>query len=423
MKVKAVNRSNKNFVGIILIIICLLGCEPKLLVVPDFPDPCEKRSDFSDIELFISKFKMLDLPDVYNYNAEDYIEMEEMFIEYIKNRNTFKEIHPSFRKKENPEGSFLSMDVEIIPDAAYETHYSCIDACFWVTSMGFMPAISNTTANIKITTAAQIRDSKGQMLKELKAEGLTSKSSNIYGYPGLSGEEEKARKIGELFEESYKKSFNLTSQYISEARAELVEKITPVDTEDLNDKQIVGEELDKQTGEGNVESEARVGLLDSIIPVNSKKIDSKKISGEELDRKIGKRNGKRDAEKYFNKGLWIFNGVGTACISFGSGIIVELANYYSSGEEEMAGGTPYYYSYCIGMGLLGIIQSYMKNPAPPDPSVFVGKSPEYIESYTNEYRKASKESQTGAFALSYIITHGVGIMSLFVYSESSTTSE
>ncbi|MBN1695774.1 hypothetical protein JW879_10330 [candidate division WOR-3 bacterium] len=419
MKVKAVNRSNKNFVGIILIIICLLGCEPKLLVVPDFPDPCEKRSDFSDIELFISKFKMLDLPDVYNYNAEDYIEMEEMFIEYIKSRNTFKEIHPSFLEKEKPKNSYLTMDVEIIPDLSFKTNSTLLDACIFGCTMGSIPGVSLTQLNTKVKTIVQIRDSKREKLKELKAEALTSDSSPLYDFAGLAGEEKKTRKMEELFEKSYGKSFNLISLYISEARTELIDTTISVDTVKLRDEQTPEEESDEKTGKTIRESEAHAELIDTITTDTSKSDDNKTYM-EELNRKLGKRNGRRDAEKDFNPALWIFNGAGTACVSLGAGMIVDLTNYYSSGEEisEM---TDYYFYSCLGMGLLGVIQSYLKNPPPPDPSVFVGKSPEYIESYTNEYRKASKESQTGAFALSYIITHGVSIMSLFIYSEASTT--
>jgi hypothetical protein len=421
MKVKAINRSNKDFIGVILIIICFLGCEPKLLVVPDFPDQCEEQSDFSDTELFISQFKVPDLPEVYDYYEKDFKYLEEMLIKYIKNRNAFKEIYPSFVKKETTGSSYLTMDVEIIPDASYETNYSCLDACVWGISMGFSPGISKTTVNIKITTIAQIRDSKGQILKEFSAEGLTSKSREIYGFPGFFRGEERARKIGELFEESYKKSFNFVSQYISEAHVELVGKITSVDTLTLSDKKIIAEELERKIEKRGEKSEAPTELVGRITPVDTANLIESKKYREELDREIGKRNGRKDAEKDFNPVPSIFTGVGTGCISLGSGLIIEATNYYSSGEEEMTGGTPYYYTYCIGMGLLGTLQSFLKETPSPAPAAFIGKSPEYIESYTNEYRKLFKERQTQTFGLSYIITHGVTVISLFIYSEASTT--
>lgn len=416
MKVKEGNHSNKNFIVIILIIICLFGCGPKLLVVPDFPDKCEKQSDFSDVELFISRFEVLDLPDVYNYKTEDFEELEVMFVEYIKNRNTFMEVYPSFIKRETTEGSYLEMDVEIIPNASYETNYSCLDACVWGVSIGCLPGASKTTANIKITTVAQIRDSKGQILKELKAEGLTSESSALYGFPGLPNMEGKFLKISELFGESYKKSFTLISQYISEEHNELVSKRTPVDTVNLNDKQLAGEKLDEKMENKNVESEELTELVEG-----TENLEGRQTAKERLDRKTGKMNGRKGAEKDFNMIPSVLFGVGSASVSFGSGMFVELKNYYSSGEEEMTGGTPYYYSCCIGMGLLGIVYSHFNNPPPPNPAAFIGKSPEYIESYANEYRKTSRGRQTAAFGLSYIITHGVGVMSLFLYSEMSTT--
>lgn len=420
MKIKVINHPNRNFIGIMLIITYLLGCEPKFILVPDLPDKCEEQSNFSNTELIISHFKVSDLPDVCNYKEEEFEELELMFVEYIKNRNTFKEIYPSFTKKETAEGSYLIMDVEIIPNASYEKHYSCLDACIWGVSLGGLPGVSATEANIKITTNAKIRNSKEKIVKELRAEGITSESSNMYGFPGIFGGEEKTRKINKLFEKSYKKSFNLISEYISEARTELIDTIT-ADTVKLSDEQISRKELDEKTEKISEKSEAPVELKDTITATDTVKLYDNKRYMEEFDKKIGKRDGKRYADTNFNPALWIFNGVGTGFISLGSGMIVELTKYYSSGEEEMTGGTEYYYYYCLGMGLLGAIQSYFKSPPPPNPNVFIGKSPEYIESYTNEYKMASRKNQVVTFGLSYFLTHAASIMSLFIYSEASTT--
>jgi hypothetical protein len=210
-------RQKNKFILLSLIIMFFLGCSNKFLVIPSYPSEAPKKSDFSKIELFIKKF------DVENLSETDDIKkvrlLEEMLVEYVKSRNLFKEIHGSYDRGIAAKGPYLTMEVEIIPNAISRTN-ALLNVITFYPFLGFWPL---TPINVKaeIITIVSIHDLEGTLVKTFKAEGLTIKSSNFYGLYRRDALMEEALK------NSYRKSFNLVAEYIGGAHQILLDAAAP----------------------------------------------------------------------------------------------------------------------------------------------------------------------------------------------------
>jgi hypothetical protein len=217
-------KQNNKF--ILFLILFFLGCSSKLVVIPDFPAEYKKKSDFSNIELYITKFDMANLSDT--DNPEEVKLLEEMLIEYIKSRNFFKEIQSSFSKEIAPREPFLTMKVVIIPVAKSKSNpFFNILAVY--PGMGVLWPYTPLDVMATVATTAAMYNSKGQAVKIFKAKVSSVSSTTTYGLY------KKKTLTEEAFRESYKKSFNLIAQHISEAHSELVGDTTSVDTVNLHE--------------------------------------------------------------------------------------------------------------------------------------------------------------------------------------------
>jgi hypothetical protein len=214
-------RQNKKFILLNLLIIFLLGCSNKFLIIPSYPSEATQKSDFSKIELFIKKF------DVENLSGLDDRKkvrlLEEMLIEYIKSRNAFKEIHTSFSRDVTPRKSYLTMEVEIIPNAISRTNIF-LNVISIYPFLGLWP-ITPINVTAEVITIVSIYNPEGTLVKTFKADGLTVKSSNFYGLYRRGPITEGALK------NSYKKSFNLVAEHIGGAHRILADATAPGESE------------------------------------------------------------------------------------------------------------------------------------------------------------------------------------------------
>jgi hypothetical protein len=216
-------KQRDKFILLILMIMFFLGCSNKFLVIPSYPNEAPKKSDFSKIELFITKFDVENLSD--SDDPKKVRLLEEMLIEYVKSRNIFKEIHGSFGGGGSAKGSYLTMEVEIIPNAISRTN-AFLNVVTFYPFFGLWP-ITPINVTAEVITIVSVHDSEGTLVNTFKAEGLTVKTSNYYGLYKRESLTEEALK------NSYKKSFDLVGEYIGGAHRILLDAAAPGESEKM----------------------------------------------------------------------------------------------------------------------------------------------------------------------------------------------
>ena len=114
----------------------------------------------------------------------------------------------------------------------------------------------------------------------------------------------------------------------------------------------------------------------------------------------------RDANSDIDKLLWFAAGVGTCCIGGGIGGLAGgfIGNFIAPRDpsapsglmpfDDISGGAVV--GGCVGItvGLILPIRAIYNYQASPPPERLIGKSPEYVEFYTNAYAAKSRSLRT-----------------------------
>ncbi len=104
---------------------------------------------------------------------------------------------------------------------------------------------------------------------------------------------------------------------------------------------------------------------------------------------------KQDAEADINRPFWFFAGCTSsiAGVFAGTGISVLLSGYQSSSADVI---------FMLGVPILVTMFSSVlstKVPAYPSPEQLIGKSPEYVEIYTNAYKTKTQQLRNSSLLI------------------------
>ncbi|MFP4164807.1 MAG: CsgG/HfaB family protein [Chitinispirillaceae bacterium] len=152
---------------------------PRYLVMPNAPSLSEKHTDFSDIDLFITSFRLRNLSD--SDNPGDVSSVKAKFIEYIKAQCRFRSVQDLTGDHQQIESStYITMDIVIEPSMSrYRTWV--LDALFFYPFPGYWP-LTPSWGDAKVSLTAQIYDDSKGEIERIEEKALQSYNVMFYSW-------------------------------------------------------------------------------------------------------------------------------------------------------------------------------------------------------------------------------------------------
>ena len=125
---------------------------------------------------------------------------------------------------------------------------------------------------------------------------------------------------------------------------------------------------------------------------------------------IAKQDAERDANLDVNKQSWFTSGMVPVCLVSTITVLTAL----DSGSPE----APPVVFFTFIAPLVGPVAALLSSPIPPTER-FIGKSPEYISTYTDTYKSKARSIQMTSASLGVATGCGISIVGCILYSNQS----
>ncbi|MBN2425013.1 MAG: hypothetical protein JXR46_12065 [Calditrichaceae bacterium] len=188
------------------------GCSPRHIIPPNQPDYGSKHADFSDVELFLTKFNVINKSN--KDNDRDVYLLRSGFISYIEAQNKFKRVYDSEQTIRMPESNrYLLLEINIDPSYSKWRTW-LLDLPFFYPALGIWP-LTPMWGTAKVSVSARLIGADEQVIDATSMDEEDGYFVLFYSWyrPGI---------IEDALQTCYENVFKKLSKKLSENRNAII---------------------------------------------------------------------------------------------------------------------------------------------------------------------------------------------------------